>query len=189
MPARYDTSGPGAQGESGVTTGPTVLERCEPDGRVRLLSADTGPTMPPTTTTTDLTEYPPARRRRSPFELSATQLVATALAAVTATVAASYLGVAGTVIGAAVASVVSAIGNAVYTHSLHRTRDRVRARGPVGRSLPAPVAARSSVPPTLRAPERRPRPARGPSPWRVVALGSVAVFATVLAFVTGIEVV
>src|SRR3954447_12757717 len=152
MPARYDTSGPGAQGESGVTTGPTVLERCEPDGRVRLLSADTGPTMPPTTTTTDPTEYPPARRRRSPFELSATQLVATALAAVTATVAASYLGVAGTVIGAAVASVVTVVGNAVYSHSLRSTGNRVRA--PAGLPpLALPTPARTDTqPPDLPGP-------------------------------------
>ena len=69
---------------------------------------------------------PRARFRVPTFGLSLTQLVATGLAAVTATVAASYLGVAGTVIGAAVASVLTAVGNAVYGTSLRTTRDRVR---------------------------------------------------------------
>ncbi|TAM84348.1 MAG: hypothetical protein EPN43_12635 [Jatrophihabitans sp.] len=71
--------------------------------------------------------------RRSPLGrvgLSSTQLVASALAAVTATVAASYLGVSGTVIGAAVASVLSVLGNAVYSHSLRQTGSRVRAAVP-----------------------------------------------------------
>lgn len=61
------------------------------------------------------------------FELSATRLLATALAAITATVAASFLGITGTVIGAALASVVTAIGTSVYAHSLDRTHARVRA--------------------------------------------------------------
>jgi hypothetical protein len=58
--------------------------------------------------------------------LSATQLVASGLAAMSATVAASYFGVAGTVIGAALGSVVTVIGNAVYGYGLRRTRSRVR---------------------------------------------------------------
>jgi len=58
--------------------------------------------------------------------LSATQLVASGLAAMSATVAASFFGVAGTVIGAALGSIISVIGNAVYSYSLRRTRRRVR---------------------------------------------------------------
>ncbi|MEV4250576.1 hypothetical protein AB0J63_45160 [Streptosporangium canum] len=49
------------------------------------------------------------------------QIVGGALATMTAAVAASYLGVAGTVIGAAVMSVGSTVGGAVYTHYLKRT--------------------------------------------------------------------
>lgn len=62
------------------------------------------------------------------FELSLPQIGGSALAAVTAAVAASYLGVAGTVIGAAVMSVASTIGTAVYTHYLKRTGDKVKQR-------------------------------------------------------------
>ncbi|MEU7000592.1 hypothetical protein [Nonomuraea sp. NPDC046570] len=60
------------------------------------------------------------------FELSVPQIAGGALAAVTAAVAASYLGVAGTVIGAAVASVASTVGNAIYTHYLKRTGEQLK---------------------------------------------------------------
>ncbi|GGP84105.1 hypothetical protein [Streptosporangium pseudovulgare] len=55
------------------------------------------------------------------FDLSLPQIIGGALATMTAAVAASYLGVAGTVIGAAVMSVGSTVGGAVYTHYLKRT--------------------------------------------------------------------
>ncbi|MEW1836971.1 hypothetical protein AB0392_03305 [Nonomuraea angiospora] len=48
------------------------------------------------------------------------------MAAVTAAVAASYLGVAGTVIGAAVMSFASTVATDVYAHYLKRTGDKVR---------------------------------------------------------------
>ncbi|MEU8245017.1 hypothetical protein [Nonomuraea sp. NPDC048916] len=60
------------------------------------------------------------------FELSGPQIGGSALAAVTAAAAASYLGVAGTVIGAAVVSIASTVASAVYTHYLKRTGDRVK---------------------------------------------------------------
>jgi hypothetical protein len=137
-------------------------------------------------------------RLRPRLELSATQLIATALAAITATVAASYLGVAGTVIGAAVVSVVSAVGNALYTHSLRTTHARVRGAVPVRRRAAAasPVqtdhdflahgraaaaAATTSEEKVIHTARRR--------PWRAVALGSVALFTALLAVVTGIEIV
>lgn len=55
--------------------------------------------------------------------LTVTRIVATALAAVTATILASSLGVYGTVIGAAVVSVAITIGVDVYERSLRRTRE------------------------------------------------------------------
>lgn len=60
------------------------------------------------------------------FELSVPQIAGSALAAVTAAVAASYLGVGGTVIGAALMSVASTVATAVYTHYLKRTGDKVK---------------------------------------------------------------
>lgn len=60
------------------------------------------------------------------LELSVPQIVGSALAALTAAVAASYLGVAGTVIGAAMMSLASTIAADVYTHYLKRTGDKVK---------------------------------------------------------------
>jgi hypothetical protein len=58
--------------------------------------------------------------QRRPLGLSLTQIAGGALAAVTAAVAASFLGVAGTLSGAAFGSVVSSIAAAVYSTSLSR---------------------------------------------------------------------
>jgi hypothetical protein len=123
------------------------------------------------------------------FGLSPTQLLATALAAVTATVAASYLGVTGTVIGAALASVVSAIGTAVYSHSLHTTRARVREVVPPRRRPPsgAPGFAASTEAEGLArnsAPVRRER-----GRWQAATIGALTVFVTLLVVVTGVEMV
>ncbi|MGI8679884.1 MAG: hypothetical protein ACR2LX_14625 [Jatrophihabitans sp.] len=160
--------------------------------------------------------HPLGRRRRVPrFDLSATQLAATALAAITATFVASYLGVSGTIIGAAVASVATAIGNAVYGQSLRSTRERVRVVVPARRTRtdPASPTIISSQcgpgrreaspepcdgPPTLpaaggqraRGAERSDprRPAATPAlAWRRVALVAAGVFAAVLAVVTSVE--
>jgi len=65
-----------------------------------------------------------------PPALSATHVVASALAAVSAAIAASFLGVAGTVVGAALASGLSTAGTALYDHALRRTRDKLRAAPP-----------------------------------------------------------
>jgi hypothetical protein len=132
------------------------------------------------------------------FELSGTQLLATALAAVTATVAASYLGVAGTVIGAAVGSVLSAIATAVYGHSLRRTHARVREAVPARRrqdprppgshpsgALTPPDTGPAEPGPTVRDPGR----VRQPSRWHGAAIGSLAAFVAVLIAVTGAELV
>jgi hypothetical protein len=169
--------------------------------------------MTSTETNTAIREHPdhptapiPRRRRWPRLELSMTQLVATALAAITATIVASYFGVSGTVIGAALASVVSAVGNAVYGHSLRSTRDRVRVVVPSrrpsdpdrdflpqGRSAALPTANRpenviDEAVPTL--PATRPRAGRRErNPWRGLAIGAISVFVAVLAVVTGIEVV
>src|SRR5579875_1195554 len=156
-------------------------------------------------------QRPPAREaparftRAAPSDgwrptLSVIQVVATALAAVTATVAASFLGVAGTVIGAAVASVCSVVGTAVFGHSLRHTRDRVRGAAPARRLTPdrAPAVARTAGPvwaePTFHRSGRVTRAVPvAQSPRRPLgvrlATGSAALFAALLAVVTGVEAV
>jgi len=80
----------------------------------------TAPHRPPA----DLTDHD--ERRRPLLDLSLTQLLGGALAAATGAALASRLGVAGTILGAAAISLVSAIGGAAYTQSLRRTHERVR---------------------------------------------------------------
>ncbi|MCK9794734.1 hypothetical protein M1843_13350 [Isoptericola sp. 4D.3] len=58
--------------------------------------------------------------------LSLTQVVASALAAVSATVLMSFFGVAGTIIGAGLASVVTVIGNFFYTRSIEKTHEQLK---------------------------------------------------------------
>jgi hypothetical protein len=64
-------------------------------------------------------------KRKRTVEIKPTQVLATALAAVTAAFLGSRLGVAGTVTGAGVASVVSTLGGALYQSSLDHTSRRV----------------------------------------------------------------
>lgn len=138
--------------------------------------------------------------RRPHLQISATQLIASALAAVTATIAASYLGVSGTVIGAAIASVVTVTGNAVYGHSIRRTGERVRTAVPVAsRWLPPECPERAERSESAERSEAR-QPAAADSPRagrerpgsvlpRRLAVASVTVFAAVLALVTSVELV
>ena len=67
------------------------------------------------------TDNPQSPQPESVSALSITHILASALAAVTATFAASYFGVSGTIIGAALASVVTVVGNTLYSHSIQRT--------------------------------------------------------------------
>lgn len=70
---------------------------------------------------------------RKPFlDLSLTQLIGGSAAAATAAALGSRLGLVGTIVGAGVVSVISAIAGAVYTQSLRRTQEMIRARELIG---------------------------------------------------------
>jgi hypothetical protein len=58
--------------------------------------------------------------------LSTAQVVGSALAAMSGAVSASWLGTTGTLIGAAVGSVIATVGASIYTHSLRRTGQVVK---------------------------------------------------------------
>jgi hypothetical protein len=60
------------------------------------------------------------------LDLSATQIVGGALAAMTAAALGSRLSVAGTIVGAALASIIAAVAGSLYTASLRRTSDKVK---------------------------------------------------------------
>ncbi|MBD8079016.1 hypothetical protein [Cellulosimicrobium arenosum] len=74
-------------------------------------------TEEPADTAVDPKQSPPEKP-----QLSLTQVLASALAAITTTVLLSSFGIAGTIIGAAVASVATVVGNYAYTRSIDRTR-------------------------------------------------------------------
>ena len=65
------------------------------------------------------------------FELNWVQSLAGALAAVTSAVLLSTVGVAGTLIGAALGSLAVTVGSAVYSYSIRATHDRVSTAGTV----------------------------------------------------------
>jgi len=85
------------------------------------------------------------------IEISWVQAVAGALAAVSSAVLLSTVGVAGTVIGAALGSVAATVGSAVYSHYLAASRDRVAAAA-AARSY----ARRVQADPTVTGAEVRP---------------------------------
>src|SRR3954471_1707265 len=92
-----------------------------------------------TTVTADESADPPKR-----LQLSPVQVAASALAAVSAAVVASFFGVAGTMIGTGLASVISTGSAALYTASLRSTTERPR-RLRAGRG-PAPAAGTGALP-------------------------------------------
>ncbi|WP_435736917.1 hypothetical protein V5D56_19460 [Cellulosimicrobium sp. PMB13] len=89
-------------------------------------------------------EAPDEKAPEAP-KLSLTQMIASALAAVSTTVLLSYFGIAGTIIGAGAASVITVVANYAYTRSIQKTHEQLkpvvshlapRARGGTAR-LPA----------------------------------------------------
>jgi hypothetical protein len=65
------------------------------------------------------------------LHLSGTQVIASVLATLTGAIAASYLGVGGTLVGAAVGSISSTMGTEIYRHYLQRSQERLRTAGQV----------------------------------------------------------
>jgi hypothetical protein len=137
----------------------------------------------------------PAKTR---IDLSLTQVLGGALAAMTAAFLGSRLSVAGTVIGAALASIVAAVAGSLYTASLRTTRERVRTvwQGRVsGSAVPATVETTGRRDPGTSgaAPAQPSAPAGGAGlagarlSWRKVLVAAFAAFALAAAVLTGIE--
>jgi hypothetical protein len=148
-----------------------------------------GPTPPPS---------PDAEPAKPKIDLSLTQVLGGALAAMTAAFLGSRLSVAGTVIGAALASIVAAVGGSLYTASLRTTRERVRTvwQGRVGGSaVPATVESTGNRDPrtTAEAPAQPSAPQPGAATaaarvsWRTVLVAAFAAFALAAVVLTGIE--
>jgi hypothetical protein len=65
------------------------------------------------------------------LQLSPVQIIAALLATLTGAILASYLGVGGTLAGAAVGSIASTTGTEVYRHYLRRSQERLKSAGEV----------------------------------------------------------
>ncbi|MPZ84971.1 MAG: hypothetical protein GEV28_33130 [Actinophytocola sp.] len=115
------------------------------------------------------------------------QVLAAALAAVTAALLGSTVGVAGTVVGAGLASIVSTVGGALYLRSIQRTRRSVQSV----RNKVVTRAGATTVTLTDEEPEPEPEEERPPSSrrigWPAMIVGSVLAFVLGMTVITGIE--
>ena len=122
------------------------------------------PATAPTESTTAAAITVDAQGSENRFGLSVIQIVASTAAAVTAALIGSRLGVAGTLTGAALASVVSGVGAAVYGHSLLVTRRKMakalRLVRP-GTTPSAPAGATTAAPATPAVADRQPTTEHG----------------------------
>lgn len=82
----------------------------------------------------DKTTTEPKKKRHLFEDISLVQVVATALAAVTSMLLASYIGIAGSVIGVAVASVVSTTAASLYKHFLRESAEKIKEIPAVGKT-------------------------------------------------------
>ncbi|MFJ1598450.1 hypothetical protein [Streptomyces sp. NPDC088261] len=92
-----------------------------------------------------------AKPTQKRLDLSVPQVAGSAVAAITAAVLASQLGVYGTIIGAGVVSVVATCGASVFQHVFRRTGERIRVvtvqAKPKGRQVPADPPSLRKAPP------------------------------------------
>ncbi|MFN8194611.1 MAG: hypothetical protein U0R80_10060 [Nocardioidaceae bacterium] len=140
---------------------------------------------PPDRTPADVVE-PPVRPS---IGLSLAQVAGSALAAVSGAVLASWMGVTGTLVGAAVGSVAGTVGSATYTYSLRAGQDVVLRSATLPRRRTVQLREPSGEPvPEDRREERPDRPAWWRAlPWPRLALASVAVLAVALVGLTAFE--
>ncbi len=134
------------------------------------------------------------------LEINWVQAASGALAAITSAVLLSTVGVAGTLIGAALGSLAVSVGSALYSYYLRASRARVAAaarihaerlharRGQHGAPLPPPVAPELESPPTAVG---QPRPRWTGVllglPWKRVALVAAALFVVAMALILSFE--
>lgn len=118
------------------------------------------------------------------------QVVAAAMAAITAALLGSTLGVAGTVAGAGLASVITTLGGELYLRSLQRTKDAaLKARVVLtvpGRRKVLDPAEQETVRIT-QADDEEPSGRKFKPRWAVIAGVSVVAFAVALVAITGFE--
>ncbi|MFD5249146.1 hypothetical protein ACFWIW_31690 [Amycolatopsis sp. NPDC058340] len=119
------------------------------------------------------------------------QVTAAAMAAITAALLGSTLGVAGTVAGAGLASVITTLGGELYLRSLQRTKDAaLKARVVLtvpGRRRVLDPAEQETVRLKPSEDEEEPSGRKFKPRWAVIAGVSVVAFAVALVAITGFE--
>ena len=133
---------------------------------------------------TDGAQPPSAAPRR--IEISLTQLLAGSAAAACGAWLASKIGVAGTVIGAAIVSALVTTLSAVYSHGARRAQERLLLRrAAIHDRARLPATYSDDPPPATPAPE----PAADGYRWGPIALAALVVFVVAMGAVTVIELV
>jgi len=141
------------------------------------------------------------KKSKKSLDLSITQIVGGALAAMTAAALGSRLSVAGTVVGAALASIIAAVAGSLYTASLRRTHDKVKTVFWTGQPneveeptvmeiLPDKEGQIAGQRSHLTAPETVTNPPRGRDPklnWKRVAVAALAIFGIAAVSLTAFE--
>ncbi|MFF2130461.1 hypothetical protein ACFVW1_34830 [Streptomyces olivochromogenes] len=152
--------------------------------------------------------------KRKVLDLTAVQVVASALATVVGAGLASLLGVTGTIIGAAVVSTSATTGAAVFQHAFRRTGEGIRSRVPpigvprtpgeeraehradaqVAFGLPVDASVVDAIPPFVPSEGESVTTYRGGSlrrsiGWKKYALATGLVFALAMVTVTAVELI
>jgi len=117
---------------------------------------------------------------REQIQLSFAQIAASSLAAVSAAIVCSLFGVAGTVIGTAVASVLATVGSAIYVYSMRRTKARLLRLHQAGAAAPPFVEV-------VKTAREQGRKMLGQLPLRLIAIGAAVVFVVSIGVVTAVE--
>ncbi len=186
---------------------PTGTTSPEPQNTRNSLS-----TMTDTKTLTRPTPEQPPEPKTPRLEMSATQLVGGALAAMTAAVIGAQLGVAGTVLGAAIGSVVAGAAGSLYTASLKHTKDKLASAfvGRVGQTDVEVTSVSTSTevdgwttvtPPTAAVAPASSDPVATAAdvdsagrpvsrwPWKPILVSTAAVFLLAIAGITAFELI
>jgi hypothetical protein len=141
------------------------------------------------------------KSKSGPLDLSVTQIIGGALAAMTAAALGSQLSAAGTLVSAALASIVAAVAGALYTASIRRTREKVKTVFYTGQpnEVDEPtvidiVADSEGHIAGQRSHLVEPEPERGPRPrpklnWKRVVVAALAIFGIAGVSLTAFELV
>jgi hypothetical protein len=128
------------------------------------------------------------------LEINPVQVTASALAAVTSAVLLSTLGTAGTIIGAALGSVIATAGSALYSYSLRVSRERMArvqaaAVAKVNRRSAGGSTRQIEVQEELEQEQSRPpwREALTRLPWKWIAIIAGVVFVVTMLVIIGFE--